>query len=856
MLIKAIHLIVLIPATALLLFQCSPSGPDKAVYTNPDKPVDERVKDLLTRMTTEEKAGFLSGKDMWHLKGLERLGIPSIQVTDCGHGITVILNGPNCATAFPTGVGQAAMWDKDLEYKIGKAIAQEARALGSAILLAPMINIHRTPLNGRNYESFSEDPFLTGKMAAAFINGVQSQNIGACIKAAVANNQQTDQGHLDVQVSERALREIYLKGFEMAIKESDPWALMTSYNMLNGYYTAANSHLIRDIIKNTWNYKGFVVSDWRGVHSKKSITAGLDLEMPGPGKYLNREGILEALKTGMIREEELNDRVGRILRAIEKSRLPDNPGPGLTGEWNTPAHHKLAYEAAAASIVLLKNTGGLLPLDKGKLKKIAVIGPNALEARLGGGGSASVTACSTISPMEGLKNVCGDQVQWLYEEGARLNGSYPVVRSKYLFTNTGGKQYNGLLGEYFNNSTLSGTPDLIRVDPQIDFSWGWASPGEGIKKNAYSVRWTGKLKPPATGTYQIGVSGKESGVRMFVDDRKVIDRWGNPGKESFEEQLVSYSETVKMDLEAGRLYNIRIEFHKKHNKNTIRFEWEIPGSGNMYEQAVRLAGGCDAAIIFAGLSNLYEGGNNDRKSLHLPGEQDRLIRGVSRENPNTVVVLINGSPVAMPWLSDVKSVIEAYYPGQEGGNAIAGVLFGEINPCGKLPETFPVKLEDNPSYGHYPGNGHEVEYAEGIYVGYRHYDTQGIDPLFPFGHGLSYTRFKYSNIQAEIANDEQVTVSCLVKNTGEVPGAEVVQLYIKDVGASVGRPEKELKGFEKIPLRPGEEKRVEFRLQKEAFAFWDPEKNGWVTEPGAFRILIGSSSRDIRLTQTINLNWQ
>ena len=827
------------------------------VYRNPARPVEQRTEHLLSLLTVEEKATFLSGKDLWHLEGIERLGIPAVQVTDCGHGITVIFdkdgNYSGCSTCFPTAVGQAASWNRQLEYDIGIALAREARALGSAILLAPMVNIHRTPLNGRNYETYSEDPYLTGTMAASFIRGVQSQHVGACIKAFTANNQQANQHKISVRVTERALREIYFPGFRIAIEEAQPWALMTCYNKVNGEYTSESTFLLTDIIKNEWNYTGFIVSDWRATHSKRSISAGLDLEMPGPGKYMHQQDILQALDSGTLTSGELDDRVGRILKAIIKTKLLDAGQADMPLEWNSPAHQKLALKAAEESIVLLKNQNNVLPFDKRRIKKLAVIGPNARDARLGGGGSASVTACYAVSPLQGLQNLCSNDMDIVFKEGCSMSGNLPIVYSEYLATNKNGKTVNGLKAEYFNGGSCKGTPVLVRTDEKIDFSWGWATPGPGINKLSYSARWTGQLHPPVTGTYTLGLTCTEAGCRLFLNDSLIIDAWGESEKDNFEARFSTISKNIEVYLKSNVDYDIRIEFYKKGNKNSIRFEWDIPGQDDPIAAAVKLATESDAAVIFAGLSNLFEGGNNDRESLNLPGDQNELIRRVAQVNPKTTVVLINGSPVAMPWLDEVGAVLEAYYPGQEGGNAITNVLFGRVNPSGKLPETFPKRLEDNPTSGHYPGSHDVVNYAEGIFVGYRHYDHVKIEPLFPFGHGLSYTDFEYSNLRVDVKKDS-IIVRCDVKNTGAAAGAEVVQLYIRDVECTVERPEKELKGFDKVWLQPGEIKPVELCIDKSDLAFFSEKKKKWIVELGEFVIQLASSSRDIRLQQRISID--
>lgn len=842
---------------SVLLMQWSFAYASNPVYTDPNVSVEERVQDLLGRLTLEEKAGFMAGKSMWFMKNVERLGIPSLQVTDCGHGVTVILDEAGqysgCATCFPSAVAQAASWDRKLVFEIGSAIAREARDLGSAILLAPMVNIHRTPLNGRNYETFSEDPFLAGTLASSFIKGVQSEHIGAVIKAMTANNQQTNQQNLNVVVSERALREIYLPAFKIPVLDAKPWGVMTAYNSLNGNPTCASKYLISKILKGEWRYQGFVVSDWRSVRGRDSITAGLDIEMPGPGRFMATNDILKAVAQGILTEGELNDRVSRYLRALVKSKLLDRDYPKLAAESNTAKHRELARRAAEASIILLKNSSGILPLNRSKVSKLVVIGPNAEEARLGGGGSASVTACSSVSPLKGLKNYCGNTISIEFVEGVTMKGNMPIIGTQYLTTTEQGKTVSGLKGEYFDNTGLMGKPSHVRIDEKADFSWGWAAPCKQVGKNRYSIRWTGSIHVPNAGTYRIGVTCHEGGFRLYINGKLAINQWEKPSDETLEAVFSRKSENVQLKMEEGTTCDISLEFRKWGNKNAIRLEWEVPDQQIPIEDAVRLAAESDAAIVFAGLSNLFEGGMNDREDLALPEGQDELIRAVARANANTIVVLINGTPVSMSWLDDVSAVLEAYYPGQEGGDAIARVLFGEVNPSGKLPETFPKHLQDNPSHGFFPGEKQRVLYGEGIYVGYRHYDTRGIEPLFPFGHGLSYTEFNYSNLKIKKKEDGNICVTLDVENTGKVTGAEAIQLYVRDLLASVNRPVKELKAFLKVELLPSQIKQAELFLNRDAFAFFSPTQKRWIVEPGEFELLIGSSSRDIRLNETITV---
>lgn len=826
-------------------------------FNDPHLPIDKRVVDLLNRLTLKEKTGFMAGSSFWTLRGIERLGVPSLQVTDCGHGITVILdkdgNYTGCASSFPTAVGQAATWNPELIAKQGAAIAEEARATGSSILLGPMINIHRVPVGGRNYETYSEDPYLVGEMATAFIQGLQSKKIGAVVKGFVANNQQKDQEHLNEVISKDALNNIYFPAFKTVLKRANPVGIMMSYNSVNGGPTTQSSYLINDLIKNEWNFKGFTISDWRSVVSSQSINANLDIEMPGPGKFMNAQGVEQALVNGALDEAKLNAHVSRCLRAIIRSGLIDRPRPVLPAGLNTPQHQQIAREVAENSIVLLKNEGGILPLNKNAAMQVAVFGPNASTARLGGGGSASVTSCYSVSPLEGLRNNKGKNLEIQFFEGGNFSGNLPAIPEDYLSARQDGKEVKGLQAEYYDGLNLAGDTKCTRIDPKVDFAWGWASPCTTVNKGAgYSVRWTGKIHAPEAGNYKLGMAFQEAGVRLYLDGKLVIDEWGDPKNEVTEASFLSKEKLVDVYLEQGSTHDVKIEFHKKGHRNLVRLEWEQPGHADAIAEAAALAAKSKVAIVFAGLSNLFEGGNNDKTSLDLPGNQNQLISAIAAANPNTIVVLNNGTPLAMPWIHQVKAVVEAFYPGEEGGNAIARILYGDVNPSGKLPDTYPVHLSDVRAMQYYPGNGKETTYGEGELVGYRQFEADGIKPLFPFGFGLSYTSFKLSNLKVGLLKNGSVQLNVNVSNTGKTAGAEVVEVYIQS-NTSGKKPFKQLKGFRKVMLKPGESQQTQIILPADAFDYYNAESDKWYAGKGDYQILVGNSSDNIVVKKSIEL---
>ena len=671
--------------------------------TNKDvKKVERDIKSLIAQMTLEEKASLCSGLDNWHTKPIERLGIPSIRMSDGPHGLRKEVPNQQTSvpsTCFPTAVTTASSWDRELIKQMGQALAQECQAEEVDIILGPAINIKRSPLCGRNFEYFSEDPYLSSQLATAYIQAVQSMGVGTSLKHYAANNQEYRRFTIDETIDERTLREIYLSNFEGAVKEGKPWTVMCSYNRVNGILASENKYLLTDILKEEWGFEGFVVSDWGAVDERvEGIKAGLDLEMPS-SYGIGDQKIIEAVKIGKLDEKELDQTVERLLKIIFKA--VDNRKRGTT--YDKQAHHKLARKIAGESMVLLKNQDNILPLKKEGT--IAIIGAFAKKPRYQGGGSSHVNPTKLDNALEEIEKLVQGKAKIIYEEGYNLD-----------------------------NDEMN---------------------------------------------------------------QELIDKAKETAKKS------------------------------------------------------------NVAIIFAGLPDRYESEGYDRTHMKMPENHNKLIEEVSKVQPNTVVVLSNGSPVEIPWIDKVKGLLESYLGGQAGAGAVADILFGEVNPSGKLAETFPKKLSHNPSYLNFPGEGNKVEYREGVFVGYRYYDKKEIEPLFPFGYGLSYTTFEYTDIivdKKEITDKETIEVKVKVKNTGKVKGKEIVQLYVRDVESKVNRPEKELKGFEKIELAPGEEKTVTFKLDKRSFAYYNTEIRDWYVESGEFEILVGKSSKEIELKETVKVN--
>lgn len=663
--------------------------------------MERDLKKIVSEMTLEEKAGMCSGLDFWHLKEVEHLGIPKVMVSDGPHGLRkqdekgdhLGINDSIKAVCFPPAVLSACSFDRGLMEEMGKAIGREAQANDVSVVLGPAVNIKRSPLCGRNFEYYSEDPYLAGEIAAAFVKGVQSQHVGTSIKHFAANNQEYRRMSSSSEVDERTLREIYFPAFETAVKNAQPYTFMCSYNQINGTFASENKWLLTDVLRGEWGFKGYVMSDWGAVNDRvKGLEAGLELEMPASGGD-NDAMIVKAVKDGALEEKILDQAVERILRIIFE--YADHRKPQ---EFTMEKDHEEAQHIAEESMVLLKNENHILPLKTSE--KAAFIGGFARNPRFQGGGSSHINCFKTTNVL-----------------------------------------------------------DSVPCDAQVVYAEG------------------------------------------FPADRDFYDK-------------------------------------------------------ALADEAVKAAAEADKAVIFAGLPESFESEGYDRSHMRLPECQNRLITEILKVQPNTVIVLHNGSPVEMPWLGEIKGLLETYLGGQAGGAAAANILYGKINPSGKLAKTMPLKLSDNPSYLNF-GGGEKVEYREGIFVGYRYYDTKEMDVAFPFGYGLSYTTFAYSNLKLSMENPTEkdtVMVSADVTNTGKSAGKEVVQLYIRDLTGSAIRPEKELKGFEKVFLEPGETKTVTMELNKRSFAWYNTELHDWFAASGDYEILVGASSRDIRLTETLHLN--
>ncbi len=819
--------------------------------------IEKRIDDLLKQMTLAEKVTLLHGDSKFNVAGIKRLTIPPIALSDGPHGVrrenardTWAPAGwtNDQSTYLPTGSALAATWNRDMARLFGDTLGAEARDRKKDIILGPGINIVRTPLCGRNFEYFGEDPYQVGEMAAGVVRAIQSNDVACCVKHFALNNQEWNRGWVNAVVDERTLREIYLPAFEKSA-HAGAWTFMAAYNRVGGQYCAENKHLVRDILKGEWGFDGVYISDWGGTHSTKaSAENGLDIEMGTSDHYdtyFLAKPLRKAVEDHDIAESVVDEKVRRILRMMIRTGMLD-PEKRKAGSRNTKEHQQAARDIASEAIVLLKNDG-VLPLDASTIRKIAVIGDNADKQHGSQGGSSEVKTLYEITPLEGLKEKAGQAIQISFVRGYRdVNQSAAVepIRESCIQTFDSKTGVRSWKAEFFNNPNLKGAPVLVRYDKDVNFNWGEHAPASGIGANQFSARWTAEIRPAASGTYLVALTS-DDGSRLKINDKQVVNNWGDHGEETRD---------AKVELVAGQTYRFVVEYYDASKSASISFGWAPPGGRSdpetEFSEALKAAREADAVIVFAGLNHRYDQEGVDRRDLSLPGRQNELIAALAAANPRTAVFITSGSAVEMPWIDQVKCVAQNWYAGMEGGRAIANVIFGDVNPSGKLPVTFPKKLEDSPAHAIGEYNDNNCEYKEGLLVGYRYYDTKNVEPLFPFGHGLSYTEFKYSNLKIDPA---ALTVSVDIANSGKVKGREVAQLYIRDVESSVPRPIKELKGFEKVELAPGETKSVVFKLDQRSFSFYDAQAKRWVAEPGQFEILVGSSSKDIRVQGILEL---
>lgn len=806
--------------------------------------VEQRVNAMLGKLTLEQKVDLIGGVDNMFIRAEPAAGLPRMQMSDGPFGVRSV--GPSAA--YMAGVGLAASWDPQLAQRVGEAMGRDARARGVHFFLGPGANIHRAPQNGRNMEYYSEDPFLAGSMGVGFIDGIQSQGVVATIKHFVANNSEYDRRHLDTIIDERTLREIYLPAFEMAVKDAHVGAVMSSYNLVNGDYLSENRTISHDILKREWGFDGIFMSDWGAAHDGiKAFNAGLDLEMPA-AEAMTPQRLLPQLKDGKLSQDVLNDKVRRILRTAVRFGFLDRPQKDLSLPLFSLDNDAVALQSAREGLVLLKNEHGVLPLDAGKLKTIAVIGPNAFPAISSAGGSSHVDTFEAQSVLGGITHQLGDKVRVLYSRG--LPSADEVFKQSVFVGPDGGQ---GLQRQTFANGDFQGKPAESGVDAHVD-QWKpelWTTSATERK----SIRWSGRFVPAHGGKYLfLTAAASLDTYRLFVDGRNVIEQ---PQREG---QAPLY---VTLDLVAGKPVTIRLDY--KPDVSYSRMGLGVIALDDLISpDARKMAAMADAAVVAVGFDPTSESEAFDR-TFQLPWGQEALIEAVAAANRKTVVTVNSGDAYATDgWLAKVPALLQSWYPGQEGGRAIAEVLFGEHTPEGKLPISFGREWQDNPTHDFYdapphpPGSNPTVKYGEGVFLGYRWYTSypKKAQPLFAFGYGLSYTTFAFANLQlspAAAKAGDTVSVSFEVTNTGRRAGAEVAQVYVGDPSAKVARPARELKAFRKVRLQPGQTGHVTLTLDRRSFAYYDVKQHAWQVDPGRFKVYVGDASNHTPLSADLTL---
>lgn len=797
------------------------------------------IEALIAQMTLEEKCTMVVGETSWIVKGCERLQIPEWCLSDGPVGVRGRAVGPGLLIPGPSAI--AATWDPSLVEEIGVALGMEAKDRKVDVLLAPTVNLHRSPRGGRHFESYSEDPELSSAMAVSYITGVQSQGVGACVKHFVANDQEFERHTINVEVDERSLREIYLPPFEAAVKEAGVRSVMGAYNFVNGQHACAHPEFLVELLKNEWGFDGFVVSDWAAI--KQTVAParhGLDLEMPGPGRFWGGGRLQAAVESGEVAEHLIDDKVRRIIGFLDWAGRIGSPTDHTEQHVERPEHRALARRAATESMVLLRNDSGLLPLAGDRT--IALIGPGVVDTSMLGGGSASLEPHRVTTVAEAMQARVGDQVIGV-APGIDMRRRASAIAPEWI--DDGEVRF-----ELFEGIGCEGEPFAVEIGTSTFNVWLGERWPDGIE--TMSVRFSFSMTPTTTGRHRFCALGFGNAA-LFVDDELVADN----RVATFSAGLGLHGGDGFADLEAGRSYRIRLDHLPRPEGQWVCMvdlgvELADRDLGVGLDEAAALAAQADTAVVVVGSSAEWESEGGDRDSIDLPNKQDELVRRIIAANPNTVVVLNCGAPMSLPWFDDVSAALLAWYPGQEAGNAITDVLVGDAEPAGRMPTTWARDERDTPAFLNYPGEAGVVRYGEGIFVGYRSYDARGVKPMIPFGHGGSYTTFEWGRPSVRGAGTD-LTVEVPVTNIGQRSGSEVVQAYVAPAHAVVARPVKELAGFAKLELAPGATGVARIKLKDRSFARWDPEVHDWVIDPGCYSIILAASATDPRSTVDVVL---
>ena len=805
------------------------------------------VDQIIEALTLEEKITLLSGFNSWYTNKIDRASIPSIKMSDGPNGVRGDSNSNKTSACFPCAISIGSTWDLNLVEQLGIALGEEANAKDVDVLLGPTINIHRHPLGGRHFESFSEDPFLTGKIAVQYVKGVQSKNVAACLKHFVGNDTEFNRHAISSNIDERTLREIYLMPFEMGVKQGNAKVVMSAYNKLNNIYCSSHQELLIDVLKQEWGFDGYVVSDWgAALETEENANGGLDLEMPGPGNVWGNS-LLNSIMDGNVDEELINDKVKRILTVAEFSKRFDKPDFHPEEAIDQPAHRKLLRKAAADGMVLLKNEG-LLPL-KQNIKQLAIIGPNAKNAQIIGGGSASLKPHYQVHPLEALEKRLDPEINIAYAKGCHTHKYLPRLNENLM--NDG----KGFLVEYFDGNSFE---EKLIMEEHLIGNKFWVFEGfakEIISKQErpdISVKFSCEYNPDISGSHEFEIFGIGQ-CKLLVDGNELIDNWNNiePGEAFF--TFSSASKKGMIDFQKGRSYSIEMQYHFEGSFPAVYIGCHAPDAVDLFKEAVEIASDADQVILIVGTNSDWETEGNDRSEFNLPADQNSLINAVLKANKNTILIINTGSPVEMPWVDNANAIIQTWFAGQEFGNALVDVLTGEVNPSGKLPTSFPRNIEDTPAYQSYPGKDQQMNYEEKLLVGYRWYERKATTVLFPFGHGLSYTQFHYSNLVVQIHDNMEMSCKFTLANTGGKIGAETAQCYVAFKNAPEIEPVKTLQGFAKESIESKQSREVEINLTPRNFSYWDSDSKSWKIRKGSYEILVGSSATLIHLQTTITL---
>ncbi|KAJ6020500.1 hypothetical protein N7540_006004 [Penicillium herquei] len=824
-------------------------------------PID--VEKAIEELTLGEKVALTAGRDFWHTAPIPRLNIPSLRMSDGPNGVrgTRFFNGVPAA-CMPCATALGATWDTELLSQVGSLMGDEAIAKGAHIVLGPTINIQRSPLGGRGFESFSEDGTLSGTLAGHMCDAMQKKGVAATLKHFVCNDQEHERMAVNSILTERALREIYLLPFQLAMRICRSACIMTAYNKVNGTHVSENKKLINDILREEWGWDGLVMSDWFGTYSTSdAINAGLDIEMPGKCRWRG-EALAHAVSSNKVAQFKLDERVRNVLNLVNFVDGAGIPEGATETALNRPEDQALMRRAASESVVLLKNENQSLPLKKDS--SLLVIGPNAKLAAYCGGGSASLAPYYTVSPIEGVSAKSKGEVT--FSQGVYSHKELPLIGP--LLKTEDGK--TGFTFKVYNEHPSAGTERTVVDELQLVASSGFLMDyiNPKIKSMTYYVDMEGLFTPEESGIYEFGVTVVGTG-RLLIDGEVVVDNTKNQKQGSAFFGTATIEERGEKELQAGQTYKVLFEFGTAptsdlDTRGVVSFGpggFRFGGSRRVSQEelisdAVEKAKTAEQVVIFAGLTSEWETEGYDRDHMDLPPGSDELITRVLEANPNAVVVLQSGTPVTMPWVNDARAVLQAWFGGNECGNGIADVLYGDVNPSAKLPVTFPRRLQDNPSYLNFRSERGRVLYGEDVYVGYRYFEKSDLAPAFPFGHGLSYTTFARSDLQIKTVPEEKkyqesgepITATVTVTNTGSVAGAEIVQLWVLPPKTDVNRPIRELKAFQKVFLQPGESKSVELVVEKKlATSWWDEQREQWISEKGQYEVLVtGTGLEELR----------